>query len=232
AESWLSLRAVGHPGRAQRLEEPGGIEQDGGRVRSWHETGGKRFQWAVRHVLGWHRRIEPLQTEDAVDRYRGLHTDGGEDDGRGAGVRRRRGHGERGPRVRHGQHGPAPVADADAPRRGPGGGAAAPVRGACAHGFWISRVALAPTANVGPPISTTHARRRCAPGRTTSTDDGASLAGAAAADGARLGTTASSAGKLAYHAQELVGRERFGQLFFPPPLLAPPPIPLLLLLRS
>src|SRR5262249_55498824 len=105
----------------------------------------------------------------------------------------------------------------------------APGTAATVSNVMISRVSVTSTANVRPPISTTHARRRCAPGRTTSTDDGASLAGAAAADGARLGTTASSAGKLAYHGQELVGRERFGQIFVRPLLLAPRAIALLVL---
>src|SRR5262245_1934140 len=114
----------------------------------------------------------------------------------------------------------------------PSSGAGAPGTAPMVSSVMISRASLTSTASVRPPIATTHARRRCAPGRTTSADGVASFAAAASGNGAGPGTTTSSAGKPAYHAQELVRRERLGKVLVGALLLTPNAIALLVLRRD
>src|SRR5256712_9218592 len=111
---------------------------------------------------------------------------------------------------------------------------ATPSRGAGAPGtvptpsrFITSRVSRTSTASVRPPIATTHARRRWAPGRIASGKSVGSGAGVPSGDGAAAGTTASSAGKPAHHAQQLVRRERFREGLVGALLLAPRAVALL-----
>src|SRR3989441_11935332 len=111
---------------------------------------------------------------------------------------------------------------------------ATPSRGAGAPGtvpitssFITSRVSRTSTASVRPPMATTHARRRWAPGRIASGGSVGSGAGVPSGDGAASGTTASSAGKPAHHAQQLVRRERFREVLVGALLLAPRAVALL-----
>src|SRR5437899_1872819 len=78
-------------------------------------------------------------------------------------------------------------------------GARAPGTVATTSSVSTSRASRTSTASVRPPRATTHARFRWAPGRIGSYE------GVASGDGAAAGTTASSAGKPAHHAQQLVG---------------------------
>src|SRR3989454_5512744 len=116
---------------------------------------------------------------------------------------------------------------------------ATPSRGAGAPGpvpitssFITSRVSRTSTASVRPPIATTHARRRWAPGRIASGKSVGSGAGVASGDGAAAGTTASSAGKPAHHAQQLVGGEGLGEVLVGALLLSPHAVALLVLRRD
>src|SRR5215470_11244780 len=121
-----------------------------------------------------------------------------------------------------------------APRRfvTPSSGARAPGTAPIVSRFMISRASLTSTASVRPPIATTHARRRCAPGRTTSADGIVSFTAVAAGDGAGPGTTTSSAGKPVHHVQQLVGRERLGEVLVGALLLPPNAVALLVLRRD
>src|SRR5882762_2206110 len=113
----------------------------------------------------------------------------------------------------------------------PSNGDGAPGTLATTSSLITSRASRTSTASVRPPMATTHARRRCAPGRTASERDVASGDGAASDDGAAPGTTASSAGKPAHHAQQLVRGERFREILVGALLLAPGAVALLILRR-
>src|SRR5690349_12193084 len=128
---------------------------------------------------------------------------------------------------------PASATASTVPRRfvTPSSGAGAPGTAPMASSVMTSRVSRTSTASVRPPIATMHARWRCAPGSVTSTGPLAPLtsleatpllAAATSGDGGMApGTSASSAGKPAHHAEQLIRRERLREVFVGALLLAP-----------